>query len=112
MDGLREQAEREQRGQGQNEMYRNFVWVVVKLITLAARAQYSASLRKNMYFMYSLTNPGNHGTDGKRGKISLLTDGKRGKIKPRLALILLLIGGEDGIFALIGQNEPIFLRNS
>jgi len=56
---------------------------------------------------------GKHGTDGKRGKISLLTDGKRGKIKPRLALILLLIGCEDSIFGVpIGQNEPIFLRNN
>jgi len=56
---------------------------------------------------------GKHGTDGKRGKISLLTDGKRGKIKPRLALILLLNGCEDSIFAvLIGQSEPIFLRNN
>ena len=55
-----------------------------------------------------------HGTDGKRGKIRLLTDGKRAgeNIEPRLALILLLIGCEDSIVILIGQNEPIFPRNN
>lgn len=123
MDGLREQAGREERGQGQNEMFRNFVWSVVKLIILTARGQWSAFLSKNMYFDLSLTNAEKHGTDGTRGKISLLTDGKLekislftdgkgGKIGPRLALILLLIGYEDSIVTLIGQNEPIVLRNN
>ena len=48
VDGLREQAERDERGQGQNEMFRNFVWSVVKLIILTARGQRSAFLSKNM----------------------------------------------------------------
>lgn len=111
MDGLTEQAEREERGQGENEMFRDFVWSVVKLIILTAWGQWSAFVSKNMYFNLSLTNAGRHGTDGKHG-ISLLTDGKRGKIEPRLALILLLVGCEDSIVTLIGENEPIFLRNN
>ena len=104
-------------------MFRNFVWSVVKLIILTARGQWSAFLSKNMYFDLSLTNAEKHGTDGTRGKISLLTDGKLekislftdgkgGKIEPRLALILLLIGYGDSIVTLIGQNEPIVLRNN
>ena len=56
MDGLREQAEREERGEGQNEMFRNFVWSVVKLTILTAKGQWSAFLSKNMYFNLSLTN--------------------------------------------------------
>ena len=48
VDGLGEQSERGQRGKEQNEMYRNFVWSVVKLIILTARGQYSASLSKSV----------------------------------------------------------------
>lgn len=68
MDGLREQAEREERGEGKNEMFKNFVWSVVKLTILTAKGQWSAFLSKNMYFNLSLTNAWNMETMGSAGK--------------------------------------------
>ena len=79
MDGLREQAEREERGEGQNEMFRNFVWSVVKLTILTAKGQWSAFLSKNMYFNLSLTNAWNMEPMGSAGKSVCLLMESAGK---------------------------------